>query len=375
MDFSFKFDPEILIGADTISMAGTICSRYGERIMVAADHNMDTRTVLRLKGILEESGIEAIIFKGITEASHVDEADYIVELCSAGHCSAIIAIGGPKTQILSRMAAIMAPQKMTATELLDGRKCQNKFLPLISIPITSIDTFAFTHYFLAADPRDRFVKSIESPQKLYAAVIVDENLFCSFFGDSELVHVLEGFCTAVEAYCSTRANFLSDALLEKALLFFGKLLQGGSDGINAEAYAHACFLASLGMSVSSPGIGSALSFAISARYPDVRHICAAALFNDIAERLISVRPEKMARIGEFLGSGDFSSVAEAAYSAMETFNFYMDNLHVRPNLKEFSIPLDRMIASAEAVRGLEFVSHSPWTVSEEDVFSIMKNIL
>jgi len=375
MDISFKFDPEILIGADTISLAGTLCSRYGERMMIAADQSMDTHTVNRLKDILEDSGIEAIVFDGITEDSSVDMAENIVELCCAGHCKAMVGFGGPKTQIIARMAAIMAPLRITAFELLDGRKCLNKFLPLISIPTTGIDTFAFTQYFIAADPRDRFVKSVDSPVNLYAAMIVDSNLFQSFSGTSASVSVLGGFCNAVEAYCSTKTNFLSDALLERALLFFGKMLKGGSGGINAETYAQAGFLTSLGASVSSPGIGSALSFAINARYPAVKQLCGAVLFPAIAERLVSARPEKMARVASYLGTGKFASVAETANSVVDGFNRCAASLKVQPNLKEFSIPLDRLTAASEAVRNLEFVSHTPWTVSEEEVFGIIKSIL
>jgi predicted P-loop ATPase/GTPase len=34
-----------------------------------------------------------------------------------------------------------------------------------------------------------------------------------------------------------------------------------------------------------------------------------------------------------------------------------------------------MVASAEAARSLEFVSYSPWTVTEEDLFEILKSIV
>jgi alcohol dehydrogenase len=375
MDISLKFDPEVLIGADTISLAGTICSRHGEHVMVAADKGVDSRTVNRLKDILKDSGVEAIVFDGISEDSPVNMAENVVELCCAGHCTAIIGFGGQKTQIIARMAAIMSPLKITAFELLDGRKCLGKFLPFISIPTTGIDTFAFTHYFIAADPRDRFVKAVDSPHKLCSAIIVDDNLFQSFSGASASISILGGFCTAVEAYCSTKANFLSDALLERALLFFGKMLKGGPGGINAETYTQAGFLASLGASVSSPGIGSALSFAINARYPAIKQLCSAVLFTAIAERLVSARPEKMARVASYLGSGKSASVAEAANSVAESFNRCMTSFNVQPNLKEFKIPLDKLIAAAEAIRNLELVSHSPWTVSEEDVFEMIKSII
>ena len=126
MDIAFKFDPEILIGADTLSMAGTVCKRHGRRIMVAADHSLDAAVVNRLKEILEDSGLDAIIFDGIEDDSTAEMAENIVELSKAAHCDAIIGFGGRKAQIIARMAAIMAPLRISVFELLDGRKFQNK---------------------------------------------------------------------------------------------------------------------------------------------------------------------------------------------------------------------------------------------------------
>jgi alcohol dehydrogenase len=376
MDISFKFDPEIIIGADTMSLAGTICGRFGERIMVAADQNIDSLIVNRLKFILEDSRIEAIVYDGIQEDSSVDIAGNIVELCCAAHCNAIIGLGGPRTQLITRMAALMAALKISVFELLEGRKCMGKFLPFIAIPTEGTDTFAFTGNFIAADPRDRLVKSIEAPGGLCAAVIIDSSLFKFLSGPSAAAAVFGGFFTAVEAYCSSKANFLSDALLERALNFYAKIIKKGSGGIDADTYAQAAFLASLGTSLSSPGAGAALSFAINARFPVVKQAASAALLPVVAEWLVSARPEKMARVAGFLGNtGKAASAADAAAGSVDNIRRSMEAFKAPPDLKSFNLPLDRLTAAVEAARNLEFVSNSPWTVSVEAVFDILKKII
>jgi len=376
MDISFKFDPEILIGADTLSMAGTAASRYGKRIMVAADHGLDTQTVGRLKEILQDSGVEAIVFDGIEEESSVEMAENIVELSCAAHCDAIIGFGGRKTQTIARMAAIMAPMRITAFELLDGRLFQKKYLPLISIPTEGMDAFSLTDFFIAADPRNRLIKSIQSPVGLYAAVIIDSGLLKIFSGAAASFFLLDDYFSAIEAYCSTRANFLSDALLDRALNFYARLLKSGVEGINADIYIQASFLSALGASVSSPGAGAALSYAVSARSQAAKQRCSAALLPVIAEKLISARPEKMARVASFLGSaGKAASVAEAANSALDGIRRCMEAFKAPSDLKEYNIQLDRVMAAVSAARSLEFVANSPWTVSEETVFDIIKKVI
>jgi len=374
MDISLKFDPEVIIGANTLSMAGTLTSRHGSKIMVAADKTLDAQSINRLKDILEDSRLEVIIFDGIEDNSSVEMADNIVELARAAHCDVIIGFGGHKTQIIARMAAMMAPMRISSFELFDGRVFQNKFLPFISIPTEGTNAFSFTEYFITADPRNRLIKSIQSPGNLYSAVIIDSNMFKFVSGNNAAAYAVEGLFAVIEAYCSSKANFLSDAILERALTGFAKLIKTGASGINADAFAQSIFLTSFGSSVSSPGIGAALSAAINARTPIAGALCSAALFPAVAQRLVSSRPEKMARLASLLGAPKAATVADTANAAPDAIRRSMTALNVPFSLKEHNISLDRLTAAAEAARNLDFVASSPWVVSEEEVFNILKEL-
>ncbi|MDR2965619.1 MAG: iron-containing alcohol dehydrogenase [Treponema sp.] len=383
MDIAFKFDPEILIGANTLSMAGTVCKRHGKRVMIAADHSLDEAVVNRLKEILEDSGLDAIIFNGIEDDSGVEMAENVVELSRAAHCDAIIGFGGCKSQVIARMAAIMAPFRISAFELLDGRMFENKFLPLLAIPTKGLDTFSLTDYFLVSDPRTRLIKSIKSPPNLYSAVIIDSSLQTFLADTGAAAFIFDGFFSAVEAYCSSKANFLSDALLERSISFYAKLfktaLNPDAGGTNNElisgTYAQASFLGALGTAASSPGAGSALAAAINTRFPVSKQQCTASLLAPIAEKLSSARPEKMARVASSIGAGKAASVAEAAAASVGAIRRCMETFKLQASLKEFNITLDKVTASVEAARNLDFVSNSPWIVSEEDVFNIIKQII
>jgi len=366
MDISFKLDPEVYIGADTLCMAGTIASRHGSRIMIAADNGLEKKTLNRLKEILEDSKLSVIIFDGIESESSVEMAESVAELSCAAHCDAIIGFGGQKAQIIARLAAIMAPMTISAFELLDGRVSPNIFLPVISIPTEGASAFSFTGYFIVTDPRSRLIKSIQSPVNLYSAVIIDSSLF-KFNSANAAAFVLEGLFCAVEAYCSAKANFLSDSLLERALTAFAKILRtgaGSAGGISAQAgfddsFAQAGFLASFGCLLSSPGIGAALSAAVSARAPITSSQCSAAMFPVVAQRLTNARPEKMARLATLLGAPKAASVADTAKCAVDAIRRCMEILKVPAALKEYNIPLDRMAAAAETARNMDFVSNSP----------------
>jgi alcohol dehydrogenase class IV len=83
----------------------------------------------------------------------------------------------------------------------------------------------------------------------------------------------------------------------------------------------------------------------------------------------------MARVAAFLGAGRTANVAEAVTGVADAINRTMAALNVQTTLKEYNIPLDKMTAAAEAARNLDFITNSPWTVSGEEVFKILKEIL
>jgi alcohol dehydrogenase len=377
MDISFKLDPEVLIGPDTINRAGAYCARWGGRALIATEQVLyEKKNIERLTGILEDSGIEVIVFDEIPAQATADVAETVATLARGARCSSIVGFGGLKTQAIGRLAAILASSNTRVFDLLDGRKSEEAAVSYIAIPTTGRDPFLFSDYFIAVDPRDRSVKLIKSPDRLCAAALIDGNLSESLSGAFAATTAFDGFCVAVEAYCSARSSFLSDALLEQAISLYSRMMASYMDnqGVDLAGNAtNAGFLTALGSSVSAPGIGAALSYAINGRFPVAKSWCSTVLLPYILERLVTARPEKLARVAALMGEPvEGASVSDAANMTVETIRRRMGALKVPARLKEFNLSLDRLVPVADAARNLEFVSFSPWTVSAEDAFDILK---
>jgi len=67
-----------------------------------------------------------------------------------------------------------------------------------------------------------------------------------------------------------------------------------------------------------------------------------------------------------------TSVGEAANLAVDAIRRRMGILQVPARFKDFNLSLDRLVPTAEAARNLEFVAFSPWTVSVEDAYDLLK---
>jgi alcohol dehydrogenase len=378
-DISFKLDPELIIGVNTLSRAGTICGLYGKRALIIAEYSpQKNQKIERLSGILRDSGIETILYNDVSPQAMANKAETTATLARGSRCNLIIAFGGPAVQTIARITAISANSGMEIADLLDGTIPERDFLPLIAIPTTGEDPFIFAHHFIAVDPRNRLVKLVESPRGLCVAVIFDGSLWEPASETAASSFALDGLCLSVEAYCSRRAEILSDAFLEQAIPGYARILghyeENQPDRIGEEAAAAGCLMA-LGAAASSPGIGTALAYAINGRFPADKSRYAAVLLPHILDRLIAVRPEKIARVAALMGEAAGASTAETAALAVSAIRRRMEALEVPAQLREFNLSPDRLAPAAEAARNLAFVASSPWTITAEDAFELLKTAL
>jgi alcohol dehydrogenase len=377
MDIAVQLDPEVIIGIDTVNRAGAICGEFGSRVLIVTEQVLyENRSIERLTSILEDAGLEAIVFDEVPPQATADVAEAAAVLAQGARCSAIIGFGGLKTQSIARITAIIVKTRMTVFELMDGVAPKDEFLPYIAIPTTGRDPFLFSRYFIAVDPRDRSVKLVKAPQGLCVAAIVDGGLSESLSGKFASTTAFDGFCVAAEAYCSTKASFLSDAMLEQAILLYTQMMDSYADNNSFDVVGgatNAGLLMALGSAVSAPGIGTALAFALNGRFPVAKSWCSTILLPYILEKLVAARPEKLAKIAALIGEPTVGvSVSESANMAVDSIRRRMGILKVPARFKDYNLSLDRLVSTAEAARNLEFVAFSPWTVSAEDAYDLLK---
>jgi alcohol dehydrogenase len=388
-DIIFKLDPEIIIGTGTVNRVGTLCGALGNRALIITEQGLrGSPAIDRLTAILDDSGVKALVFDDIPVQATAEAAESAAELARGARCSAIIGFGGLKTQAIARATAIITNSKIDVFDFLDGEK-PHDFIPYIAVSTTSRDPFLFSDQFLLTDPRDRLVKLVRFPGDVCKAAIIDSSITESQSGSAEArraegsppeklpaATAFDGFCIAVEAYCSSKAHFMSDALLEQALTLYAQIMDAQANNQPedlAERSAHAGFLASLGAAVSTPGIGTALAYALSSRFTVEKPPCSTVLLPYILDRLVMVRPEKMARVAALIGETvEGVPAAESALKAPEVIRRRMEQLRVPARLSDFNLSLDRLVPVATAARNLEFVAHSPWAVAVEDAYELLK---
>jgi len=376
-DTVVKLDPEIIVGPDTVNRAGSLFGRLGSKILLATEQGLyENNMIERLIKILDDSGLETILFDEIPAQTTADIAENIASLAKGSRCDLVVGFGSLKTQYIARLASVLAASSRGLYDLLDGEREETKYVPFAAIPTAGGDPFLFSDYLIAIDPRDRFVKMIKCPRGLCQAVILDPGVSEPLSGKFASTTAFDGLCITLEAYCSAKSSFLSDALLEQAVSLYSGMMHSYADNLVLDfpaAAVNAGFLMSLGASVSAPGIGVALAYALNGKFPVAKSWCATVLLPYIMEKLVAAKPEKMAKVATLMGEMvEGAAVAEAANMAVDVVRRRMGQLGVPARLKDFNLSLDRLVPAAEAARNLEFVAFSSWTVASEDAYDLLK---
>jgi alcohol dehydrogenase len=372
-DLAIKIAPEILIGTDIINRAGAICKVYGNRVLLITEKSLlGSEAIERLAVVLADSGVEAILFSDISPLSMADKAENAAALARAGHCSAVIGFGGSEVLSIARATALIAAGEIDVFELLEGKNGKT-FLPYIAIPSIKEDPFLLADSFIAVDPRDRAVRLIHTLSGSCRALILDGD-FSARYGDPSLA--FDGFCVAVEAYCSKKANIFSDPLLESAVAFYGRIISAflhKNEDDNRELFAKAGFLAAMGAAVSAPGVVSVLAYGVAARFPVEKSMCAAIMLPFVLDKLADSRAEKMAKVAFLMGEKtEGLPVAEAALLPAASIRDSLKKLNVFAPLESLGLKLDRLVSITESVRNFDITAFSPWTVTSEEILNIVK---
>ncbi len=381
-DFTFAVRPRIWLGPDSLLRLPLLVGEYAlaasPRALLIADPLLhEAKAVDRVRGLLEDRGVQVLLFDEVPSRATSRTADDALRLARGSRAPLVIAMGGIKTLMIARAVAACAPARLDIDALLDGRPLGVSPLPLIELPTSLRHGFMTDESLALVDGRDRRIRLVRAPGTGPAAVLIDPNLSLGLSPKMAAACVIDGLMGAIESYISARSSFMSDLLAERAVSLLAAALDAliarpDDPAARAEAWRGA-FLAAVAQGLSAPGMGSALSLAVNARY-DVPKSSLAAIFLPYSmEAAAKSRLEKVAALLPLLGreEGPLPSI-EAAAKAVEWLRTRLGLLKIPSRLKDFDLSLDRLVEVARDARELDFMNYLPRAVSVDDVFDFVK---
>jgi alcohol dehydrogenase class IV len=263
-------------------------------------------------------------------------------------------------------------------DFLSGVQPQGLPLAYIEVPTTCRNPFMFGDEYLVVDGRDRAGKMGRTQKGITKAALIDPKLSLTLPAKYTATTIMDTLLGCIEGFLSAKANFLSDTYLQRAIEIVGGVIKEGIqnvDDIRMRMNAStAGLLMGLGLSTSRLGIGSALAFAINARFMSPKSWVSTIFLPYVMEFALNVRGDRIAQVARLLGEdvSDASSV-EAPVRGIDAVRRVISSLGLPTRLREFDLSLDEMIEVAGAARSFDMMNYLPRVVSTEDIYELIKS--
>lgn len=379
-DFHYIVDTECYIGPDTLFKLPFLAGKYTNRALLIADPNLAELEILdKIQATLQGRSIETILFDELAKTADGNTIDNAVELAHDSKTPLIIAVGGIRALHCAKAVACLAPGKHSAISLLDSKSIQEEPLRLILVPTTLRDPFLLSGECIITDPRNSAAVHVTAGRGIEKAVIIDPNLSHKMSQKMKAAAILDGMMSVAEGLISTKANFYADLLLNKAMVLYvealNAVIERPDDPAGVESACNAQFLAALGLSTTSPGLGTAITYALNSRWHIPKANIATVVLPYLLEELATVQIEKIAHLHFLFGEEKREETADQkAAFVIESLRTVLGILKIPSRLKDFELNLEYLVQTAEVARAMSFLSFHPRNITVDEIFDFIKKI-
>jgi alcohol dehydrogenase len=364
---------------DVVNRIAAVVSQYGERVLLITEAILyEGKVIDRIQGLFEKKGIQYIVYDEVVPHATSKVVDEGVNLARSARAEIVVGLGGVRTLSVAKCIAMVAPGQTDIDEYLSGVQPSGQPLAYIGVPTTCRDPFLLVDEYLLTDGRDRSAKIGRTQRRINKAVIVDPKLTITLPPKYTATTLMDTLLVAVEGYLSSRSSFLSDTFFVRSCELIGRIIDpliSQPDDLRVRMNASmAGLLASLGLTISKSGVGTALAYAINGSFMVPKSWVSSIMLPHVMEFYSGIASEKLTAVARLLGEEvDEEAPVEGAARAVEAVRRIIGSLGLPTRLRDFDLNLDDMVDIAGIARNFDMMNYLPRSISAEDLYELIKS--
>lgn len=378
----FVIPNHTVVGTNVLSEAAPLLKKMGNKAFIVTGRHVAVSDMMKqLTALLDENGIDCVIFDGITGEPTDTMIENGVEMLKSSGCDFIIGIGGGSPLDSAKAIAAMAVNEGSIADY-NGKKITGEILPLAAIPTTAGTGSEATKFTVITDSEKGIKMLLKGDVLVPKLAIVDSSFTVGAPKSVTSATGLDALTHAVEAYTSRKAFSMTDTLAVSAVKRIMKYLpiayREPDNSLAREQMSIAALEAGICINNSSVTIVHGMSRPIGALFHVPHGMSNAMLLKECLSFAVSGAYEKFANLGRETGvASDSDSDETAAEKFIDSLQNICDVCEI-PTLEQYGIDRDEYYSKISKMATDAVASGSPAnTVKEvtvDDCIEIYKKL-
>lgn len=378
----FVIPNHTIVGTNVLGEAAPLLKKMGNKAFIVTGRHVAVSDMMKqLTALLDENGIDCVIFDGITGEPTDTMIENGVEMLKSSGCDFIIGIGGGSPLDSAKAIAAMAVNEGSIADY-NGKEITGEILPLAAIPTTAGTGSEATKFTVITDSEKGIKMLLKGEVLVPKLAIVDSSFTVGAPKSVTSATGLDALTHAVEAYTSRKAFSMTDTLAVSAVKRIMKYLpiayREPDNSLAREQMSIAALEAGICINNSSVTIVHGMSRPIGALFHVPHGMSNAMLLKECLSFAVSGAYEKFANLGRETGvASDSDSDETAAEKFIDSLQNICDVCEI-PTLEQYGIDRDEYYSKISKMATDAVASGSPAnTVKEvtvDDCIEIYKKL-
>lgn len=378
----FVIPNHTVVGTNVLGEAAPLLKKMGNKAFIVTGRHVAVSDMMKqLTALLDENGIDCVIFDGITGEPTDTMIENGVEMLKSSGCDFIIGIGGGSPLDSAKAIAAMAVNEGSIADY-NGKEITGEILPLAAIPTTAGTGSEATKFTVITDSEKGIKMLLKGDVLVPKLAIVDSSFTVGAPKSVTSATGLDALTHAVEAYTSRKAFSMTDTLAVSAVKRIMKYLpiayKEPDNSLAREQMSIAALEAGICINNSSVTIVHGMSRPIGALFHVPHGMSNAMLLKECLSFAVSGAYEKFANLGRETGvASDSDSDKTAAEKFIDSLQNICDVCEI-PTLEQYGIDRDEYYSKISKMATDAVASGSPAnTVKEvtvDDCIEIYKKL-
>jgi len=299
--------PEFIFGVDARNLAGRYAKNFGGRkVLVVTDPGVKAAGWSdQAIASLEESGLEYVLFDGVTSNPKSHEVATGAALYRQEGCNAIVAVGGGSPMDCAKGIGIVSANSGEIVDFEGVDRVEQSIPPLICIPTTAGSAADVSQFAIITDSVRQTKIAIISKMIVPDVALIDPVTTTSMSQDLTSQTALDALCHAIEAFVSTAHSAITDLYALQAIRSISSNLLPTLSTPENLGFRGRMMLASLeaGLAFSNASLGliHAMAHSLGGMLDAPHGECNALLLPHVIDFNFPAVPERYTRIAGAMG--------------------------------------------------------------------------